>query len=790
MAEQPRGTPRTYFLNEQHELSPLEKEGFGQPKKYVKIDWTQKGQRLRKALVAARDSIAASPDPLKENRFFIVVEPEPKLRQPSTSKKFPKGEREREVSFSGEDSDVFRRLGMDLLSVSSAGEALVHATVECFDQLTATSERLDSEGVREKARWAPLASVAPVPSRLRVSQQWLGSLSARSAVKGIIELQPVLQMVEAEQVARALLNGARELAGSDAFGIEAAGTDFSGRRWYRASGLPRVFQWLAESFQSIQRIHEPHWTPLAAPGRGGQPLRSAQGVVVDARPLPTVAILDAGVPSRHPRLAAYRRSSYTQPDGPVEAVGSHASRVASRVVFGEVLEDGTSVAKCGYFDANIVDSSRTLYGGQPKLDDQVLVTALETIASTTPDVRVFNLSLGTALALGHAGEDEVDRQERLTKLRNLDNFAFIRDALIVVGAGNSAPGVRPASAPYPDHVDEPLWKLGHWACGFNSVTVGSFVGAASADGLAGTRGAPSPFTRIGPGYIASAPVPDLSAPGGDCGHDYAFHAGLGVGCLNDEGLWEDGCGTSYAAPLVSQAAALAIEHLAVACPPGVRPAAGLARAVLALTASRPALPPRFAKLADRTLGRGFPDVAALLSPDRQRALLIWQGTVPDMKQKVRVRIPVPNGWVKKAGEPCLRLVVGWLTPTNEAFLERWACRKIEATLRTKSRKAVHVASRSSSDAYPLFERLYELKTLGADLEDDELVLEIGCLRLHEEPLGRPFPMETKVGVAVELLDHSDLSESPHGHLQSCVLIQAATRLSLAVPGIAVPIRGM
>lgn len=150
-----RATPRVYFLNEQHELARGEKSGFGQPKAYIHVDWNQKGKRIHKGLVSARKSIVASPDPLRDSRYFVLVAPEQTLIQPTNSKKSASKERERKVSFGGADADIFRRLGLDLLGIDGAGNALVHATVDRFDQVMATSERLERENDAGRSRRYP-----------------------------------------------------------------------------------------------------------------------------------------------------------------------------------------------------------------------------------------------------------------------------------------------------------------------------------------------------------------------------------------------------------------------------------------------------------------------------------------------------------------------------------------------------------------------------------------------------------------------------------------------------------
>ena len=57
-------------------------------------------------------------------------------------------------------------------------------------------------------------------------------------------------------------------------------------------------------------------------------------------------------------------------------------------------------------------------------------------------------------------------------------------------------------------------------------------------GITRTEGAPSPFTRIGPGRLRS-PVPGFGAPGGDAPEGYDTARGGGIWALDAEGLWRD-----------------------------------------------------------------------------------------------------------------------------------------------------------------------------------------------------------------------------------------------------------
>ncbi len=786
MAKDP--PPRNYFLNEKHELTPTEKPGGGQVRRFNGIDWAAKGLALYRSLSAARKMISESPDPCRESRFFLAVLPEKELRQPSGAKKAKNNERTMRPDFaSGADASSLRRLGLDVLGVARTGEAMVHATVERLDQLTATSQRLDDEGIREKALWAALALVNPIPMRFRVDESWLARLAANERFPVVFEFQPVLKVVEADALAREIRRAA---ATHSAFEFDAAGTLYSGRKWYRAKATPQQIRRAAEAFQSVQRIHQPHLTPVSVVGRGRpasvQPVTGiAQEVSISQ--LPTVALIDAGVPREHPALKPYRRGGYANQDGVTEAIGSHASFVASRLVFEGFHAGNEAVdARCRFFDVNVA-SPETHEESRPLIDDQALVTSMLAITNIAPDIRVFNLSLGAERSLD--SESEVDRLEKLAKLSELDNFTAQRDLVVVVAAGNSPAGIAPGSG-YPDHLDDPAWRLGHWACAFNALTVGAYVGQANTDGVARVRGAPSPFTLAGPSPIARAPKPDHAGPGGDGGAKYNWKSGLGVHGLNAEGLVEDMSGTSQAVPVVSQVAARTLTFLGGHCPPGARPFAALLRAALALASEQPAeLSPKLVKAAKRTLGRGVPRLRRLTEPQPSCALLFWQGSIPDTKRVARVRVPLPREWVADAAEPRLRLVFAWLSPTNDAY-SGWACRKVSAALRPASpagAKGLKLFKRVLAHGhYPVTERIYDLNQIKAGI--DEAILELKYDELHEPPISaRPFTAETKVGVVIELIDASPSPLSPHAALRTHPLIQVATQLSVSAPGIAVPL---
>src|SRR5687768_17282136 len=176
MAERRTVAPRTYFLNESHEHARDDREGGGRVTEYARIDWVAKGQRLAKSLLLARKAAAQSSDPLREKRLFLLTRTETKLERVSTAKKAKDGRMPVVTDIAGEHARVFERLGLDLLRLTAAGDALVHAKTDTIEQLENTAARLGQAGKREQARWAFLTEFQVPPLETRVDLDWLDTL--------------------------------------------------------------------------------------------------------------------------------------------------------------------------------------------------------------------------------------------------------------------------------------------------------------------------------------------------------------------------------------------------------------------------------------------------------------------------------------------------------------------------------------------------------------------------------------------------------------------------------------
>jgi hypothetical protein len=783
--------PRTFFLNEKHELASIERGGGGALPKFQGIRWAAKGRQISSGLTAAARAIATSNDPLKGKRLFLLAQPVGAITKRREDREgHPKGTYQEQPDFGGPQGKAFDRLGLDLLQVTDDGQAVVHAEKGRIDQLTQRTETLADLGPLEQSRWAYIDSFSTVPLELRVDADWVRAMRAGVPSDVVIELQPVLTRVEADQVLRAI---ADLLAQRHGEALRGTGTDFSGRHWFRGkAGRESVWN-IAKDYYSVQAIHSPLYSVAAAKTRGRQVVERIEvidsAVPQDAVSLPCVAVVDLGIPRGHRRLAPYMRGQFYPQDAPSAPVGDHGAFVASRVVFGDhVTHNGLVGAsgRCSIYDAMVAD-----YPSGParmdRVNDKIVLAAMQGVRGAAPDVRVFNLSFGDTRHL--ADFNEIEKREKRLALQDLDNFIFASDAVVVVAAGNSRRGVIP-DPPYPRHYQDERWGLGPWACGFNTLVCGSFVSQLSASGLVGTVGWPSPFTRIGPG-LCESPVPSFSAPGGNFDRTYNPATGMGVWGFSGQGLPEDRVGTSHAAPILAREAALALSELARFCLPGTQPFAVTARAFLTLTAKRPVADENVRELATRTLGDGRASVQRLVTPSGGSAVMVWQGLIESPRDTLRVQLPIPLAWLQHASEPVLRLVVCADPPVNEAARATWACRRIVPVLHAHPDSRGVTAPRGRHPSFPVVDRVYKLDRYrpGADTpaEGDLWLIEIRYEEIAPYPPGMDFDPRQRVAFAAELIDKGDRPVDPQAAMQRLPIAESMTRLSIQPTAVRSPV---
>jgi hypothetical protein len=774
-------SPRTFFLNEAHELSPGERDGGGRVPQYAGITWAAKAKQLSESLGGAMRIIGASHDPLKDQRYFLLAQPVPDVEKKSEDKKrAPSGTFREKTEYGGAHGRVFDRLGFDLLQVTDTGQAVVHAEKERIDQLVRRASALDSLGAREQSRWVTIDSFGAVPLELRVDADWLKGIRPSGIADVVIELQPVLTRVEADTVLRAIADLLVQREGEKLTGT---GTDFSGRHWFRGKASQRSIRGIAKDFFSVQAIHSPLYSIAA-----GRAVRSVSGSVLptqeqppprNIQDLPCVAVVDLGIPVNHKRLGPYRRGQFVPQDAPPNAVGDHGSFVASRIVFGDHSthdELNRSVGRCTFYDA-IVAEYPDGAGQNDRVNDKIVMDAVRGVRGAAPDVRVFNMSFGDSRPLD--AFDSVVKHEKRLLLQDLDNFIFANDVIVVVAAGNSLPGVIPNPV-YPGHHADARWALGPWACGFNTLICGAYVSRLSANGLVQTVGWPSPFTRIGPG-LCGAPIPSFCAPGGNTDEAYRRVNGMGVWGFSGAGLAEDRIGTSQAAPILAREAAITLAELQGYCVSGTQPFAVTARAFLTLTATRPDNDRHIADLSDRTLGHGRASVHRLVAPADGSAVIVWQGYIESPADKVRVQLPIPIAWLDEAQQPVLRMVVCADPPVSEVGQATWACRRISPVLHPGPDVRGINAPRGGHDSFPTICRDYRLGRFKPGekraAEGDMWLVELSYEDITPYPPGMDFDPRQRVAFAAELVDLGESSVDPQPAMQALPIAASMTRLS-------------
>jgi hypothetical protein len=346
--------------------------------------------------------------------------------------------------------------------------------------------------------------------------------------------------------------------------------------------------------------------------------RNFSNVVVNQPELDnTVAVVDSGITKNHPLFKdlltgkeAFINSS--------EEENSHGTFVASRIVFGNDLEDslesGQITAESKILDICVLGH---------KTEGQNVINALKQTIEKYPHIAVYNLSLGNpSQAL------DVYNGIRYQFTRDLDMMAKKYGVLFVVSAGNQDnfwDNNSDTYNQYPECVLNPSSTIIPPADGVNVITVGSLADIESTKSIA-KKNEPSPFTRSG--RIGGQLKPDLSHYGGNM-DKYRNEAGIGVkGFSNDNKSLQEGVGTSYSAPLVSQISSKISAYLLQNQITDKHKNTDLTKALLIHSAKTPIIDKNTEFDKDdleRTVGYGIPNFDTAIECVEHRATFVFQG---------------------------------------------------------------------------------------------------------------------------------------------------------------------
>jgi hypothetical protein len=462
----------------------------------------------------------------------------------------------------------------------------------------------------------------------------------------------------------------------------------------------RVDAVLVTALLEIDYVREVDRMPTAAIGR-------LQALGVGEMDLPALAeaaedttgilILDTGVTANHPLLAPAVgdtqvfpealgiRDGFGATDGDQRLHG-HGTAVAGFAVWGrphEVVAGGPSRAEVTLFSARVLDDQAEY--DPDLLAEHQLEEAIAYFLDAYPQCRVINLSLGDDRLVYAPG----GRQTRLAA--RIDELAYqlqARNVLFVVCTGNymHVPTNHSEHVDnYPDYLLDERAGLIEPATAALAVTVGGLAdggsparmaGAAGRRAIAGTRGHPSPFTRVGFG-VGQMIKPEFVEAAGDYAYDPSMSRkldlsdpGLGLPSSNrDFGppsgqLMRAVNGTSFAAPAVAHTAARLFNHFPDATP-------NLIRALMADSAllpdNRPA--PLDSDHNDervlRVYGFGQPIVERAANSAENDVLVVAEQTIePDAFQLFEIPV-LPEDFLGVAGHRWISVSLAFDPPTRQ-----------------------------------------------------------------------------------------------------------------------------
>lgn len=339
--------------------------------------------------------------------------------------------------------------------------------------------------------------------------------------------------------------------------------------------------------------------------------------------LPTVAVFDTGVSPNAVSLTPWVSSSevYVLPP---DTLYEHGTMVASLISGARHLNNyhpWIPATPCTVHNVCALEESGSYISD--------LELRLRDAVSKRPDIKIWNLSLG-------GGCSSHDLFSEFAIL--LDRLSDEYNVLFVVAAGNYTDKPRrnwpnPSLLNGMDLVSTPGDSV-------RALTVGS-VSHMDADDSLSAAGAPTPYSRRGPGPVFT-PKPDVTHTGG------GVHSPWSVGSSSLTVLGPDNCvnasfGTSFAAPIVASLAAHTWEQINQSDGFEVSPSVVKALLIHSAQISSPDYTPE----ERRYFGAGIPQevVNTLYDTDDRFTLIFQTQLIPGMRWR-KQNYPIPSSLIE------------------------------------------------------------------------------------------------------------------------------------------------
>lgn len=620
---------------------------------YKREDYAAHGRALREMLARTREAVGAQQDPLRESHVYLRLEAAEPIQ--------------------GRRRSLRDNLGFSVVATPTPNAAYVATRPRTFANV---DRRLQSyaEGETNQGksylsfleRFAPIVAAEKTTEALRQAFE-----RQQGLVDTLIHLFPDLSSAELAMMLAELRRVIPEHGGRFVGTVET----LQRGAIIRALLTSDSATYIAGEYGAIYSLDynapvylapEP---PLGISLAGLQPPLSLS----NAR----VCLLDTPVPADHPVLRPYiERDS----KAPTRTGHRHAAFVASRIVFGGDIDDQVRkrqlTPRVLVYDAPVfgIDASGQLLApSQSELAEAIHAV----VRRLYRRIKVYNLSLSLeqAIADGYISPLAIE----------LDAIARRYDVLFVVAVGNYRGPLQSSLA----ILDAPQ-RIAAPAEAVNSLSVGTIC-PTEAGALRVGR-----ISRHGPGILGtdskSCWKPDLVDLGGDLSVEWQPRPELAVWGLDGSGaslVW--GSGTSYAAPLVSGAAARILESFPSA-------SANLVRALIIHSATRP---PQVGWSEDecvRWLGHGQVRLERALASRLSAATFVCQDALTTRQPVAEIDFRVPNVFVGRSGRgPHLSVRVTVVSsPQTDGLYPYQYCRAyLTAVVRKLSGNACHVEAQSA-----------------------------------------------------------------------------------------------
>ena len=438
---------------------------------------------------------------------------------------------------------------------------------------------------------------------------------------------------------------------------------------------------------------------------------------------PSVCVVDSGIVTNHPLLAA--NVGHSAAILPSSTSGTdengHGTMVSGIAVFGDIR----ACFENGHFSSPVTLFSARVLNADNRFDDKSLIIhqmrrAIDAFMMPPYKCRVFNLSLGDSLAwIQH-------NQRQSLWSESLDILAREYNVVLVVSAGNHDFGWTTNSqeaeeilASYPDYLFDTACGLCEPATAAIPITVGGYAqhdasavpAPSKANDIVRTVALamePTPTSRIGPG-INAAIKPEFVAPGGNVAfrgfsnirrveEDHGLSV-MSFSHLPTEKLFEFDIGTSLAAPQVARWASMVLSNLRQTF--GEEPDANLIRALLASSAAIPQpVEDRIRQMHGeagirQVYGYGAIDKDVLFDSADRRVTMFTQATMP-LDTFAIFEVPSPTEFRSATGRKRVIVTLAYDPPVRRRRIEYLGVRMGYSLIRGKSLDEIVQAYRQLS----------------------------------------------------------------------------------------------